>query len=311
MSVLNYHHLRYFRAIARERSLRVAAQKLHLSPSALSIQLKQLEDSLGHRLLERGRGGVSLTEAGKLALDYADTIFRSGEELLDVMQHGLREGRRIVRVGAVATLSRNFQLETMRPLLARDDVELVVRSGTLRDLLLLLSAHQVDVVLANQAAPRDGEARWHSHLLTEEPVSLVGVTAWRRRAFRFPDDCATVPLTLPSVESAMRVAFDRVLDAAGVRPLVAAQVDDMATLRLLAREGNGLALVPRVVVRDEIEKGRLVEKHLVADVKESFYAVTPSRRFPNPLVRELVDVHAHAHARRRRDRDRAGSGESR
>ena len=288
MSVLNYHHLRYFRAIARERSLRVAAEKLRLSPSALSIQLRQLEESLGHRLLERGGRGVSLTDAGRLALDYADTIFRAGEELTDVMQHGLRKGRQVLRVGAVATLSRNFQLETFRSLLDREDVELVVRSGTLRDLLALLHAHQIDIVLANQSAPRDASTRWHSHLLAEEPVSLVGVASWKRRAFRFPEDCATVPITMPSLESNMRVAFDRVLDAAGIRPLVAAEVDDMAMLRLLARESRGLSLVPQVVVRDEIRRGTLVERHRVVGVRETFFAITPEGRFRNPLAQELV-----------------------
>ncbi len=292
MDFLNYHHLRYFRAIAGERSLRAAADKLKLSPPALSIQLKQLEAALGHKLLDRGRGGVTLTEAGRLALDYAETIFRAGEELSDVMQHGLRAGRRVVRVGVVATLSRNFQLETFRPLLGRDDVELVVRSGTLRDLLGLLHAHQVDLVLSNQAAPRDAETHWHSRLLAEEPVSLVGGVAWKRKKFRFPDDCAHVPITMPSLESSMRVAFDRLLHDANVRPVVAAEVDDMAMLRLLARESTGLSLVPQVVVRDEISRGVLVEKHRLTRIKETFYAVMPSRRFPNPLVRELVEGRA-------------------
>ena len=288
MTFLNYHHLRYFRAIAREKSLRAAAEKLHLSASALSIQLKQLEESLGHRLLERGGRGVALTDAGQLALDYAETIFRSGDELVDVMQHGLREGRRVLRVGAVSTLSRNFQLETLRGLLDRDDLELIVRSGTLRELLALLRAHQLDVVLANQPAPRDMSAGWHSHPLAEEPVSLVGAAAWKRRAFRFPEDCATVPISMPSLESHMRSAFDRLLDAAGIRPLVAAEVDDMAMLRLLARESRGLALVPEVVVRDEIAKNRLVAKHRFHEIKETFYAVTPGGRFRNPLVAQLV-----------------------
>ena len=54
MPFLNYHHLRYFRVIAREQSLARAAEKLNLSAPALSIQLKQLEESLGHLLVERG-----------------------------------------------------------------------------------------------------------------------------------------------------------------------------------------------------------------------------------------------------------------
>ena len=79
MAFLNYHHLRYFRAIARELSLTRAAEKLNLSVPALSIQLRQLEESFVHALFERGRVGWSLTGGGWVALDYGDTIGRAGE----------------------------------------------------------------------------------------------------------------------------------------------------------------------------------------------------------------------------------------
>lgn len=286
---LNYHHLRYFRVIARELNLTRAAQKLNLSVPALSVQLKQLEESLGHPLFERGRGGLTLTEAGRLALDYAETIGRAGEELVDVMQHRQRGGRQVLRVGAVATLSRNFQLEFLRPALHRAEVEVVIRSGSQRELLVALHAHDVDLVLSNQAARRDAERPWHSHLLAEQAVSLVGVPAWKKKKLRFPEDFRDVPVILPSMESNTRAAFDRLTAAAGARPRVMAEVDDMAMLRLLAREGEGLALVPPVVVRDEIESGVLVETHRITQILETFYAITPSRRFPNPLVAELVE----------------------
>lgn len=288
MPFLNYHHLRYFRVIARELSVTRAAEKLNLSVPALSIQLKQLEESLGHKLFERGKGGLVLTEAGRLAMDYADMIGKTGEELMDVMQHRQRGGRQVLRVGAVATLSRNFQLEFLRPSLHRAAVEVVIRSGALRDLLVALHAHEVDLVLSNQPARRDAERPWHSHLLAEQPVGLVGVPAWKKKQLKFPEDFGDVPVILPSMESNTRAAFDRLLAAAGVRPRIMAEVDDMAMLRLLAREGEGLALVPPVVVRDEIESGVLVETHRVPQVRETFYAITPSRRFPNPLVGELV-----------------------
>ncbi|MEO0055085.1 MAG: hypothetical protein RLZZ50_1032 [Verrucomicrobiota bacterium] len=289
MSFLNYHHLRYFRVIARELSLTRAAEKLNLSTPALSIQLKQLEESLGHALFTRERGGLQLTEAGRLALEYAETIGRTGEELMDVMQHRPRGGRQVLRVGAVATLSRNFLIGFLRPALHLADVEVVVRSGGLRELLVSLQSHQVDLVLSNQPARRDAETPWHSHLLAEQPVSLVGVPQWKKKRLKFPEDFSDVPVILPSLESNTRAGFDRMLSAAGARPRVIAEVDDMATLRLLAREGEGLALVPPVVVRDEIERGELVETHRVPELRETFYAITPSRRFPNPLVGELVE----------------------
>ena len=288
MPFLNYHHLRYFRFIARELNLTRAAEKLNLSPPALSIQLKQLEESLGHPLFHRGRSGLTLTEAGQLALNYAEEIARAGEELMDVMQHRPHGGRQILRVGAVATLSRNFLLEFLKPALHRADVETVIRSGTQRDLLVALHALEVDLVLSNQAARRDAGRPWHSHLLAEQPVSLVGVPSWKRKRLRFPGGFRDVPVILPSLESNTRAAFDRLTAAAGARPRIVAEVDDMAMLRLLAREGEGLALVPPVVVRDEIERGILVETHRIPQIRETFYAITPSRRFPNRLVGELV-----------------------
>lgn len=286
---LNYHHLRYFRQIARERSITRAAERLNLSAPALSIQLRQLEESLGQKLFERAHGGLHLTEAGRLALDYAETIGRAGEELVDVMRNRAPgTTRQILRVGAVATLSRNFQVDFLKPALHRPGVEVVIRSGGQRELLLALHAHEVDVVLSNSPARRDAETPWHSHLLADQPVALVGVPAWKKKRLTFPDDFRDVPVILPSMESNTRAAFDRLTAAAGVRPRVLAEVDDMAMLRLLAREGEGLALVPPVVVRDEIEDGLLVETHRIPQIHETFYAITPSRRFPNTLVGELV-----------------------
>ncbi len=289
MEFLNYHHLRYFRAIAVEGNLTRAARKLSLSAPALSLQLRQLEESLGHPLFERLPGGMELTEAGRVALDYADAIGRAGEELVDVMRHRVGGGRKVLRVGAVATLSRNFQLEFFQPVLRRAEVELVVRSGSLAELIVSLQSHEVDVVLSNEAVRRDAERPWHSHLLAEQAVALVGAPEWKKKRLKFPRDFGDVPVMLPSEQSSTRAGFERLLAAAGVRPRVMAEVDDMAMLRLLAREGGGLALVPPVVVRDEIRSGALVVTHKLAELREMFYAVTPSRRFPNPLVGELVE----------------------
>ena len=102
MAFLNYHHLRYFRAIAHEGSLTKAARHLKLSQSALSVQLRSLEDSLGQPLFERKHKALVLTEAGQIALEYADSIFRSGEELTDLLQNRGKRSRGFLRVGAAS-----------------------------------------------------------------------------------------------------------------------------------------------------------------------------------------------------------------
>ena len=294
MRDLNFNHLRYFWAVAHEGGLTRAAERMNLSQSALSVQIQKLEQQIGHKLFDRVGRRLDLTEAGQIALDYADTVFEAGRELLSTLHGRPAANRQVLRVGALTTLSRNFQLEFLRPLVGRADVELIVRSGTMRDLLGHLEAHAIDVVLANSAAPRDARSALRNHVLNQQPVSLVGRPRPGSGPFRFPEDLRSVPVLLPSLDSDIRVAFDRVLELAGIRPTVLAEVDDMAMLRLLAREREGVTLVPPIVVRDELETGVLVEHCRIPEVTERFYAIVQKRRFPNQLLAELLKPSASA-----------------
>jgi LysR family transcriptional activator of nhaA len=287
MPHLNYHHLRYFWVIATEGSMSGAARRLNVSASALSVQLKALEEQLGQPLFERVGRVLRLTEAGRIALDYAGGVFKSGHELIETLS-GLRHGRRLLRVGASATLSRNFQIGFLGNLIDRRDVELIVRSGVFSDLLDALDAHKLDLVLANHPAPPDDQTSFENTLIDEQQVSLVGRRGAKPKRFRFPDDLAHTPVVLPGRGSALRSAFDALVASAGVRPIVAAEVDDMAMLRLIARETSGVTVVPSIVVIDELKSGVLVERARLHGLREQFFAISQQRRYPNPLVAELI-----------------------
>ncbi|HVU06135.1 MAG TPA: LysR substrate-binding domain-containing protein [Polyangiaceae bacterium] len=282
---LNFHHLHYFWAVARDGNLTRAARSLRVSQSALSSQIRNLEEHLGRALFVREKRALVLTEAGQIALDYADDIFASGVELVAT----LREGRRreqILRVGAVATLSRNFQESFIRPLLDRPDTRLRIHSGRLEDLLERLSAHALDLVLSNRRPARGDGLAYRCRRIARQRVSLVGRK--RVRSFRFPEDLADRAMVLPGPDSDIRAEFDALCEQLGVAVRVVAEVDDMATLRLLARDTDAIALVPSVVVRDELRNRSLHEYHIVADLFETFYCVTVDRRYQHPLVRTLL-----------------------
>lgn len=285
MSDLNYHHLRLFRAVAREGNLTRAAGMMNLSQSALSSQIKTLEARLGHALFERRGRGLHLSEAGRIALDHAEAIFGTGEELLRVLADAGRT-RAVVRVGAVSTLSRNFQLAFIDPVLGRAGVEVILRSGPPAELLPALEALQLDLVLSTAAPAQDAASSLVAHKIAEQRVALVGLPAMA---------CADLETALgrhavivPGRASAMRSGWDALVERLDVVPRLAAEVDDMAMMRLLARAGAGLALVPPIVVQDELASGALVELPLSLPITESFFAVTLRRRFPNPLVAELL-----------------------
>lgn len=289
MANLNLHHLRLFRAVARDGTLTGAARALNLSQSALSTQIKALEESLGHALFERRGRGIVLTEAGRIALDHAEAIFRTVEDLSATLRNS-GNARRALRVGALATLSRNFQIAFLRPLAGRSDVEVVLRSGTQGDLLRALEARALDVVLTNLVPARDASSPYLVHELSEQPVSLVGPPEFADRSL--PELLASEPLILPTPEAALRASFDALLGRLGVVPRIAAEADDMAMLRLLARGKVGLAVIPPIVVRDELASGILAELVRLDGITEGFFAVAVQRRFPNPLVDEVLDAFA-------------------
>lgn len=288
MDWLNYHHLRYFWAVARHGSLTRASRALRVSQSAVSTQVQQLEEHLGHALFERVGKQLLLTEAGRIALDHADTIFALGDDLLGTLKTRGSKTRQLVRIGALATLSRNFQLEFVKPLLGRSDVELVLRSGRLTELLDALTAHQLDVVLSNIEPHRTSSTKWVSHAINEQSVSLVGHPRYTGDTRKLKTILAQEPLVLPALESSIRSGFDALASRLGIRPQIAAEVDDMAMLRLLAREDIGLAVVPPIVVQGELRSKTLVEVRSLPELKESFFATTLSRRFPNPLLQLLI-----------------------
>ncbi len=285
---LNYHHLHYFWAVAKEGNLTRTAARLRVSQSSLSAQIKALEDELGQALFLREGRSLQLTEAGRLALTYAETIFATGNELFALMKDGEFQKRQTVRIGAVATLSRNFQENFVRPLLKLDDIEIVLQSGTLSDLLTRLSVHSLDLVLSNRKVHRDAQNPWLSHRIARQPVSLVGKPRRSRAPFVFPDDLAAFPIVLPGLESEIRAGFDLLCEQQQVTYKTLAEVDDMAMLRLLARDTDAIALIPTVVVQDELRTGVLVEYCVIPQLYEDFYAITVKRHFQSPLLRSLL-----------------------
>ena len=286
---MNLHHLRLFRAVAADGTLTGAARRLNLSQSALSTQIKALEASLGHDLFERRGRSLVLTEAGRIALDHADAIFRTAEDLAAVMRETGRV-RRALRVGALSTLSRNFQMEFLRPLVGRRDVEVILRSGSQAELLRELDALALDVVLTNLAPPRatgHHMARPPDRRTAGEPDRHPGT---RRHRHDGGASAARAPRAAARKDSSLRAAFDALAARYAITPLIAAEADDMAMLRLLAREDAGLAVIPPIVVRDELSSGLLVEVAQLDGIREHFLAVTRERRFPNPLLAEVMSA---------------------
>jgi len=289
MRDLNFHHLYYFWMVAKEGHLTRVAKQLHVSQSALSSQIRQLQDQLGHELFTREGRVLKLTEIGHVVLEYAESIFNLGSELLSITESGDFLQLRRLRVGSVATLSRNFQENFLRPIISEPEIRLEIRSATLEELLELLRMHKLDVILSNRAVVSDSSATLQCQKIAEQRVCIVGPPGAAARKFQFPQDLASARLLLPGPSSEIRSQFDLLMGQLGVKVDVGAEVDDMVMLRLLARDSGALALVPEVVVQDELHSGTLETYWVLEDIVEHFYAITAERHFELLPLKALLE----------------------
>jgi LysR family transcriptional activator of nhaA len=285
MDQLNYHHLRYFREVATEGNLSRAAQRLNVSQSALSMQIRNLEERLGHALFERVGRKLVLTEVGHIALDHADRIFTAGEELLATLSQDRTVASPIAGrclVHAVAQLPDGVSAS----LACDGKAGIVLRSGNTTTLLDDLTSLALDVVLTTEPPQAEQGSQFASQRIAEQQVALHG-TPDRLKHASLKQLLRNEPVILPT-DSAIRAGFESLIGKLGISPRVAALVDDMAMVRLLAREGAGLAVAPPVVVADEISSGLLQTAPFPLGIVEPFYAVTVARKYPHPMLAELL-----------------------
>ena len=155
----------------------------------------------------------------------------------------------------------------------------------MRGLLEDLAALSLDVVLTTEL-PAAEAGRFAAQRIAEQAVGLHGVPEYLG-ADTLEGLLSTAPVILPT-DSAIRAGFENLVSRIGVQPRIAATVDDMAMVRLLAREGAGLAVAPAVVLADEIASGLLHTAPFDLDFVEPFYAVTVPRQFPHPALAGLL-----------------------
>jgi len=289
MRPLNYHHLFYFWSVAKEGNLTRTAEQLNISQSALSSQIRKLQDQLGYALFNREGRSLRLTEVGHLVLEYAENIFKLGSELLELTESGELKRSQRLRIGSVATLSRNFQENFLRPIIDEAKIKLVVRSASLEELLDQLRVYKLDLILSNRPVPADRSTPWRCQQIAAQSVCIVGPPGPQAREFKFPQDLKAHPLIVPGPSSDIRNQFDLLCDEHGIDLQPHAEIDDMAMLRLVARDSGALAVVPEVVVQDELLSGAL-EKYCVLDgIAECFYAITAKRQLKSPALTTLLE----------------------
>ncbi|MDA1184307.1 MAG: LysR family transcriptional regulator [Acidobacteria bacterium] len=283
---LNYHHFYYFWTAAKEGSIGKASKALHLSQPAVSAQIKSLESSLEEALFHRDKGGLRLTDAGRMAFEYADEIFRLGKEFRENLKGVRSEGPTRLRVGISDALPKLISHRLLAPALEMETpVQLICQENRTEALLADLSIHQLDLVIAD--TPIGGAARINAfnHFLGSCGVTFFG-TRNLARLYRedFPASISGAPLLVPSEGVLLRRSIDRWLSANRYVPRIRAEFHDSALLKVFGRDGAGLFVGPTIIENEICREFHVEVIGRTDQILEAFYAITVERRVRHPVA---------------------------
>jgi LysR family transcriptional regulator, transcriptional activator of nhaA len=286
MEYLNYHHLRYFWAVAKEGGLTKAAAKLHVSQPTISAQIRALEGVLGEKLFRRAGRNLALTDTGQHVLGFAEEIFLLGQDLLNSVKQ--RPTTRPLRLylGVADALPKLVTCRIIEPVFRLPQpVQVSCWETRVSDMLLELAAYRMDVVLADEPASSGVPPNVFNHFLGESDVTFCAVPALAARLRRgFPKSLHGAPALLPMSNSGLRRSLERWFQARGVRPRLVGEFEDPALVNILALQGLGFMSVPSIVAKEVVRRYGF---RLIGGTKEcqqQFYAITAERKLTHPAV---------------------------
>lgn len=285
---LNYHHLFYFQTIAREGGIAKAAEKLRLGQPTLSTQLRQLEESLGHLLFDRSNRTLVLTEAGKVALEYADSIFRSGNELMQVLDDKSFSGRTDVKFGALDSVPKSVVLALLEAALNEGNCTVSLLEGSGDDLLREMLAHRIDLIISNYPPTGSEAGKVYSRSIAKVPVGVFGAPKYGMLKKGFPESLEGQPFVLPTAHSKLRHDLDHYFSLNKLRILPIAETQDTSVQKLLGIEGYGLIPLSEFTTRDLVQEKKLIKIGMLPEVKEEFWLVSGQRKIENPIAAKVM-----------------------
>jgi len=280
--------LRTFRAVAETLNFTRASERLGLTQSAVSHQIKALEEELGEPLFIRAKRGVKLSQAGKAALEHVQRILDETESLRERIVG--REGTPAGRVRAAAATQAFVHLFAglfeafMR---AHPGIEVSFRTTvTTEQTIADILNGAADVGFASLAVYSPALAVTK---LFEDELLLIVARDHRlaKKKVATVADIERERLILFERGASIRRATDQFFTSVGVRPDLALESNDTYFIKLMVEHGLGISLLPSWAVRDEVEAGKLAQLRIeghslrrsVSMVSLGKFQASPTRAF--------------------------------
>jgi LysR family transcriptional regulator, nitrogen assimilation regulatory protein len=291
---LNDRQLRYANAVWKERSFSRAAEKLHVSQPSLSDQVRQLEEELGFALFYRHAHGVAPSVNGLTFLEAAEGVVRGIAGLSDLADELRGAPGLKIRIGLNSGLAQFMLPQIFQALPATGRrIRFEVVTATSRRVQRLLHQERLDVgfLFAGEIKGSAYKLSWRR--LTESDV--VVLLPKDHPLIRSAEGIGAQDLVPgPLIISEPRVGYGEAVlgefAAQGLTPDIVADCDDIESVKYLVQSGAGIAIVPRIAARREIEQSEIAAVPFIPRQSVEIHFVRSADQFPARLEESLEDL---------------------
>jgi LysR family transcriptional regulator, transcriptional activator of nhaA len=286
MEWLNYHHLFYFWTVARDGTIAKASESLRLAPPTISEQIRGLEESLGVKLFEKQGRGLVLTDAGRVAYEYAEEIFTRGRELSEVLAGGKTGRMARFTIGIADVVPKLIAYRLILPALKLPvPIKLVCREGDPDKLIAQLVIHEVDLVISDAPLNPSTRIKAFTHMLGQSGLSFFAHPKLAKRLkTRFPKCLDGLPFLMPADNTDLRRSLEHWLDVRGVRPMVVGEFEDSALAAVFSEAAVGAFAAPTPTESQVKRQYGLTVLGRARDIVASYYAISLDRKLKHPAV---------------------------
>ncbi len=287
MVPLNYNQLYYFYQIAETGSIVLASKKVLISSPALSMQLKELEESFGTPLFSRVGKKLVLTEAGTIVQEYAKDIFKLGFELKDTLadrNQGKNQERAKIEIGCQDSIPKNICNQLLSFLIEQKGCKVILREGNREQLLKMQDEFKLDIILTNSVPQINNSSVFETKLLCKEELIVVGHPKFKNLKLKWPESLKDIPFILPTYDSSTRQKVDFYFKEKNLFLDIVAEVEDKATEIDLALRGHGVMITMRSTVNRLLTDKKLIEIGSLKKIEEEVWMLVGKRKILNPIA---------------------------
>lgn len=292
MKQLNFNHLQYFYAVAKEGSVTRAAEALHVTPQTVSGQLATFEEYIGAPLFERHNKRLEPNSLGQIALKYATDIFDLGNELSRTLAAHDPSQVANFNVGVVDAIPKVMAFEMLNDCFDIDSrFILECHEGELSGLLSDLSINKLDLIISDQPLPVGVSVRAVSHYLGESGLTFFAPkNDYERFQQSFPASLHQAPFLMPGKKSAQYQSLVSWFVKSKIAPTIVAEFDDSALLKFFSQTGRGIFCVSTSVERDVLAQFDVAIIGRITEVSDRYYGIAPERKIKHPAVDTVLNA---------------------